>query len=136
MRSPVFGLAATGYDSGCRQPPHAHDELQITLVLRGVLEEKVGTTAERASAFSVVVKDPGVTHADEFGCAGTLTARLWVRDTTIAELVEHPSRARASRRLACPAHGARAGSRGRSSPRVSGALRAALVRRRRGGPAT
>lgn len=63
------------------------------MVLRGALEERVGTSIERASALSVVVKDPGVVHADDFGSAGALTAQLALPGVSLAELVEHPSRA-------------------------------------------
>jgi AraC family transcriptional regulator len=93
----VFSLASSGYEAGTRQAPHAHEELQITVVLRGNVEERVGTSVERASALSVVVKDPGVIHEDHFGQAGALTAQLSFPRTTLADLVEHPSRAPAWR---------------------------------------
>jgi len=92
-----FTLSCSPYAPGSRQPPHAHDDLQITLVLRGSLEERVGTIVERATALSVVVKDPGVVHDDRFGTAGALTARLTVPCTALADLVEHPNRALAWR---------------------------------------
>jgi AraC family transcriptional regulator len=92
MRSTEFFLVSAGYAAGMRYAPHTHDELQITVVLRGGVEERVGASVERASALSVVVKDPGVVHADDFGRGGTLTARLSLPDTTITDLVEHPGR--------------------------------------------
>jgi AraC family transcriptional regulator len=98
----MFTLACSPYSPGVHQPAHAHDDLQITIVLRGSLEERVGATVERATALSVVVKDPGVVHDDRFGTAGALTARLVLGRTALADLVEHPSRARAWRWL----HGA------------------------------
>jgi AraC family transcriptional regulator len=97
MASTVFSLVSSGYGSATRQSPHAHDELQISVVLRGSVEERVGTCVERASALSVVVKDPGVVHADEFGAEGALTAQLKLHDTTLSALVEHPARALAWR---------------------------------------
>jgi AraC family transcriptional regulator len=97
MLSTVFTLACTPYSPGTRQPAHAHDDLQITLVLSGSLEERVGTMVERATALSVVVKDPGVVHDDRFGTTGALTARLTLGRTALADLVEHPSRALAWR---------------------------------------
>jgi len=95
----MFTLACSPYSPGVHQPAHAHDDLQITIVLRGSLEERVGATVERATALSVVVKDPGVVHDDRFGTAGALTARLVLGRTALADLVEHPSRARAWRWL-------------------------------------
>ena len=68
----MFTLACSPYSPGVHQPAHAHDDLQITIVLRGSLEERVGATVERATALSVVVKDPGVVHDDRFGTAGAL----------------------------------------------------------------
>ena len=97
MRPTVLSLAASGYEAGTRQAPHAHDDLQITVVLRGTVEERVGASLERASALSVVVKDPGVMHEDHFGRAGALTARLSLERATLADLVEHPQRASAWR---------------------------------------
>ena len=97
VRSTVLSLVASGYRPGIRQAPHAHDDLQITVVLRGSVEECVGTSVERASALSVVVKDPGVIHEDHFGRAGALTAQLSVPRATVADLVEHPTRATAWR---------------------------------------
>lgn len=93
MRSDTFYLASSGYRPGTRQASHAHEELQITVVLRGTLEERVGSSVERASALSVVVKDRGVVHADDFGSAGALTAQLAISGVSLADLVEHPSRA-------------------------------------------
>ncbi len=93
----MLSLVASGYGAGTRQAPHAHDDLQITVVLRGNIEERVGGSLERASALSVVVKDPGVIHEDHFGRAGALTAQLSLKRATFADLVEHPGRAAAWR---------------------------------------
>ena len=97
VRPTVLSLVASGYGAGTRQASHTHDDLQITLVLRGTVEERVGASLERASALSVVVKDPGVIHEDHFGHAGALTARLSLERATLADLVEHPGRASAWR---------------------------------------
>ena len=86
-------LVSSPYAAGTRHAVHSHDELQITLVLRGHLRERVGDRAEDAAALSVVVKDPGVMHADDFGPDGALTARLAIDNSVFADLVEHPSRA-------------------------------------------
>ena len=84
-------LDVTKYTCGTKHPPHAHEELQISIVLRGTVIERVGSMVEQASALSVVVKDPCVTHENSFGDA--LIARLSARRLAFGDLVEHPSRA-------------------------------------------
>ncbi|HVZ48464.1 MAG TPA: helix-turn-helix domain-containing protein, partial [Gemmatimonadaceae bacterium] len=86
-------VAASTYGPGTRHEPHAHDDLQISVVLRGEVEERVGPHVERAAALSVVVKDPRVTHADRFGAEGALIVRLSARGGGLADLVDDPSRA-------------------------------------------
>jgi AraC-like DNA-binding protein len=90
-------VAASTYAPGARHEPHAHEDLQMSVVLRGEVEERVGPRAERAGALSVVVKDPRVTHADRFGADGAVLVRLSVRGGGLADLVDDPSRARAWR---------------------------------------
>jgi AraC family transcriptional regulator len=85
-------LAATAYRPNSRHPAHTHDELQVTIVLTGSVCERVGSQIECAEPLSVVVKDPGVRHADDFGAAGAVTARLSARHITFSDLVEHPRR--------------------------------------------
>ena len=92
----VFSLVSAPYVADSRQPAHSHGELQITLILRGGVEERVGASVAEAGALSVVVKDPGVVHADRFGREGALTTRLSLRGgALLADLVDHPTRARA-----------------------------------------
>jgi AraC family transcriptional regulator len=93
MAPSTLRLVASPYAAGTRHEPHSHDHLQITLVVRGHLRERVGSSVEEAAALSVVVKDPGVMHADDFGSCGALTARLALDDSVFGDLVEHPSRA-------------------------------------------
>ncbi len=88
-----FGVDVSWYVPGTRHTPHAHEELQISLVLKGSLVESVGGRVEQAGALSVAVKDPQVTHEDQFGREGALLVRLCVRGRGIADLVEHPDRA-------------------------------------------
>jgi AraC-like DNA-binding protein len=97
MRSNELTLMSAGYRARTRQAAHAHAELQITVVLRGAIEERVGTSVERASALSVVVKDPGVTHEDRFGEGDAVTAQLSLHGVNFADLVDHPGRAPAWR---------------------------------------
>jgi AraC family transcriptional regulator len=93
MTSTSLTLEGTAYPSHNRQPEHAHDELQVTILLTGSVRERVGTHVQHAGPLSVVVKDPGVRHADDFGGAGALAARLSAPSTTFSDLVEHPARA-------------------------------------------
>jgi AraC family transcriptional regulator len=93
----AVSLDSSLYAPGTHHAPHAHDELNISLVLRGSVRERVGTRLEGAGALSIVLKDPGVTHADEFGPSGALMARLSVQCSAFADLVEHPARAEAWR---------------------------------------
>lgn len=90
-------LDSTPYAPGTRHLPHEHEELQISVVLRGDVQERVGNRIERAGPLSIVVKDPGVRHADDFGPTGALIARLSVERAVFADLVETPGRADAWR---------------------------------------
>jgi AraC family transcriptional regulator len=81
------------YAPGLRHRPHAHDELHISVVLRGGVRESVAGEEEYGEALSVVVKDPGLDHADEFSPSGALLARLSIHGTPLSDLVEHADRA-------------------------------------------
>lgn len=83
---------ADAYSGGVRQVPHSHDELHLSIVLSGHVAETVGGVTELGSTHSVVVKDSGVVHANEFS-PGTRLARLSLPDGTLASLVDHSSRA-------------------------------------------
>jgi AraC family transcriptional regulator len=93
MTAPAVHLFANDYAPGTRHPVHEHEELQISLILRGAVEERVGGAVERGGALSVVVKDPGVRHADDFGRRGAFIARLSVPRADFACLVEDAGRA-------------------------------------------
>ena len=90
-----FELSAYRPDQHHR--PHAHAELQISLVLRGGLCESVAGRVECGGPLSVVVKDPGLVHADDYRHDGALIARLSSPATELRDLVEHPGRAGAWR---------------------------------------
>lgn len=70
----TFHLA--DYPGGEVQAAHAHDELHLSLVLRGAVQEQLGWTEQQGTPLSIVVKDPGVRHADRFGARGATMARL------------------------------------------------------------
>ena len=82
---------ADEYTPGRRQPPHDHDEAQISVVLRGSVSETVGSRTELGGALSVVVKDRGVRHANEFGSGGATLARLSL-DGDVSDLLDDPKR--------------------------------------------
>jgi AraC family transcriptional regulator len=64
------------YSAGVHQPRHAHDELHLSLVLRGSVAEDIGSERHIGSALSVVTKDPGAEHANTFGPDGATLVRL------------------------------------------------------------
>ncbi|HVF38920.1 MAG TPA: AraC family transcriptional regulator, partial [Gemmatimonadaceae bacterium] len=85
-------FAADAYNAGTKHPAHSHDALHLSVVLSGRIAETVGKTTEHAGALSVVAKDSGVVHADDFGSAGARMARLELPRGTIAALIDDPSR--------------------------------------------
>lgn len=80
------------YTPGTRHPKHDHDTLQVSIVLSGSLTETVGSTTELARTLSVVAKDPGLAHADDFA-AGAIMARLVFENTTLDKVIDDSSRA-------------------------------------------
>jgi AraC family transcriptional regulator len=81
------------YQSGIRHAPHQHDELQLSIILRGRVRETVGSSTELAGPLSVVAKDSGVVHSDDFGPETPRIARLSLRSGMLASLLDDPSRA-------------------------------------------
>jgi len=57
-------------------PRHRHDELQLSLILRGAVSETSAGRNEIGRALSVVSKDSGLYHADDFPPEGAKLARL------------------------------------------------------------
>ena len=88
---------ADSYAAGLRHPPHRHGELHLSLVLSGSLAETVGGTTQFAGALSVVAKDSGVIHANQFGPGEARLARLILEAGTIGELIDDPSRSQSWR---------------------------------------
>src|SRR5262249_15470783 len=64
MIRPALTLKIVRYRSGMRQAPHAHDELHLSIVLRGTVSETVAGRTEVLGPLSLVSKDPGVEHAN------------------------------------------------------------------------
>ena len=81
------------YSSGERHAPHRHDEMQLSLILKGQVRETVGNRTELGSALSVVMKDSGVVHANEFGPEKPKIARLSLMRGSFSDLVDEASRA-------------------------------------------
>ncbi|HKB71512.1 MAG TPA: helix-turn-helix domain-containing protein [Thermoanaerobaculia bacterium] len=71
-----FVLTMSRYAGGCRQPPHAHEAAQITILLRGAIREVVEGRHENGTPLSMVVKPPGVRHSDEIGPGGARTLQI------------------------------------------------------------
>jgi AraC-like DNA-binding protein len=88
----MLDLCANAYRAGTRHRPHDHDELHFSIVLSGRVAEVVGGVMEQAGALSVVAKDPGVVHANDFGSGGARLARLTLPATTLGELLDDPAR--------------------------------------------
>lgn len=89
----ILRFHAGRYAGGLRQPPHQHDELHLSLVLRGGIAETVAGRTEYAGALSVVAKDPGVVHADLFAPEGAVVARLSIPGRGVGDLVGSADRA-------------------------------------------
>jgi AraC family transcriptional regulator len=83
-------LSADSYRAGMRHRAHQHDELHFSLVLGGRVAETVGGVTEYAGALSIVAKDPGVIHANDFGPEGAKLARLSLPSRTIGDLLGTP----------------------------------------------
>jgi AraC family transcriptional regulator len=82
-----FAFAFSRYESGATHPAHDHDEMHLSIVLAGGLEERVGGAVVSAGPLSVVCKDPGVRHADRFGPRGAALGRLSV-GSALRELID------------------------------------------------
>ena len=89
----LLSFHAGAYAGGLHQPAHRHDDLHLSLVMRGRIAETVGGATEYAGALSVVAKDPGVVHADRFGPEGAAVARLSLPGGGVGDLVESQQRA-------------------------------------------
>lgn len=89
----LLDFHAATYDARLYQPPHQHDDLHLSIVLRGRIAETVGGRTERAGTLSVVAKDPGVVHADAFGPEGATVARLSLAGGGVSCLVDDERRA-------------------------------------------
>jgi hypothetical protein len=76
------------YAANTQQPPHAHTELHLSLILQGGVAETVGAVTEYAGALAIVAKDAGVVHANQFGRDGARVAQLSLPWGTLGQLAE------------------------------------------------
>jgi AraC family transcriptional regulator len=88
----TLAFHADAYRPGTRHRPHAHDDLHFSLVLSGRVAERVGGMTEIAGPLSVVAKDPGVVHTNDFGVRGARLARLTLNAGTLDSLLDDPAR--------------------------------------------
>jgi len=89
----TLAFHADAYGPATRYRPHSHDDLHFSLVLSGRVAERVGGVTEIAGPLSVVAKDPGVVHANDFGVAGARLARLTLNAGTLDTLLDDTARA-------------------------------------------
>lgn len=84
----ALSLHITHYSSGLQQPAHAHEELHLSLVLRGAVAESIGRRTEFLGPMSVVSKDPGVVHANAWAAEGAVLARLSVMGRGLRDIAD------------------------------------------------
>ena len=80
------------YGAEERQPTHTHDELHLSIVVRGGIRETVGRKTALMGPLTVVSKDPGLQHADEYGSGGATMAQLSLPATSLRMLTDGDSR--------------------------------------------
>jgi len=68
-----FRLIESAYAPAMSVPPHFHQQSNITLMLRGGLEERAGHMSEQCGPGSVVFKPAGTVHSNRFGDNGATT---------------------------------------------------------------
>jgi AraC family transcriptional regulator len=80
------------YSDDMPYPRHRHDELQLSLILRGAVSETVCGRNEIGRALSVVSKDSGLYHADDFPPEGAKIARLSLPHAIMNDLLDDDRR--------------------------------------------
>jgi hypothetical protein len=64
-----FRIRDMHYAAGETLGRHAHDELQISILLRGTMREETGGVAYEGCAGDIIIKPAGVMHSDTFELA-------------------------------------------------------------------
>ncbi len=73
---PQFILRECAYSPRLRLPRHAHDYSNVTVVIRGQIEEASGDHEYRGSSCSVVLKPAGCEHQNRVGGMGVRTLSI------------------------------------------------------------
>jgi AraC family transcriptional regulator len=94
MAPMLVRFSRTRYPPGTRQPTHAHDDIQVSLMLRGGLIEECGELRAHAGPMSMVVKRAGVEHADTYGPGGAQLLRIALDPADVERLLGDCDRAR------------------------------------------
>lgn len=84
---PGLSIDLVSYPGGHTYPRHAHETLDLSLVLAGSVRERIGGDLLEVEPMDVIVKPPGVEHSNHFGEAGVEILRLRV-DPGLAEARE------------------------------------------------
>jgi AraC family transcriptional regulator len=97
-----YVVRETGYASGGRMAPHAHEFSNITAVVNGEMHETIDAAEHRGRSCSVLLKPAGTMHSNLWlGRRGTRTVSIEFRSRSIArwQWVEDPDTARAALEL-------------------------------------
>ena len=86
--TPRLQFDVSVYAGDAIYPTHRHDEVQLSIVLRGGVTETVGSRTEIGQTLSVVSKDSGLFHADQFHRDGAKIARLSVPYSVMNDFLE------------------------------------------------
>jgi AraC family transcriptional regulator len=81
-----FRVRRVDYPPGLVQAFHTHEGASVTLLLAGDIRERTRAGEETGSPLSVVLKPPGVRHADEIGPRGARTVQVAFDAETFEEL--------------------------------------------------
>lgn len=87
-RAGPFLVREIGYRPNLHQPPHRHERASLTLLLRGQIRETTRHGEEFGSPLSLVMKPPGVEHADEVGPDGAHTLQIAFPADGVPDLVD------------------------------------------------
>ena len=79
-------LIVTDYEPGRRMAPHWHPGTQVSMVLRGAVEEGVGRCEHQGTAGALVVKPAGMVHRNVFGPVATRMVSIGIAPWAEREL--------------------------------------------------
>ena len=88
-RANGIAVGITDYAPNRVMPPHAHETLGISIVLRGSVQETSGRAVEHGRATSAVIKPPGTVHANRFGPSGARLLAVELSAERAAGLLDH-----------------------------------------------